>query len=158
MDVYALIKLLYFADRKALCERGKPITGDIMFSMPYGPVLSRILDETKAPEEIQDRNWSEYLTAREDNLISLRQESPITDELSEYERGVLQAAHENYGHYDFARLKAIAHALPEYTDPNGSSMVIDPVTILREEGWSDEEIQEAAMSAREERFFSEACR
>jgi hypothetical protein len=40
--------------------------------------------------------------------------------------------------------------LPEYRDPQGSSLPIDPSTILREEGWSEEEIEEARISAREE--------
>lgn len=157
MDVYALIKVLYFADRKALCERGRPITGDVMVSMPYGPVLSAILDQVDAPREGRGE-WGEYLTERADNSVSLVRGNPASDELSEYERSVLQATHENYGHYGFNELKRIAHALPEFSDPQGSSLRIDPVSILRAEGWSDEEIYEAAMSAREERFFAEVCR
>ena len=43
-NVMALMKLLYLADRKALIERGHPITGDHMVSMPHGPVLSETLE------------------------------------------------------------------------------------------------------------------
>lgn len=157
MDVYALIKVLYFADRKALCERGRPITGDVMVSMPYGPVLSTILDQMEAPEEARG-DWRDYLTERANNSVSLVQQNPASDELSEYERNTLRSAHENYGHCSFNELKRIGHALPEFTDPQGSSLRIDPVSILKAEGWSDEEIYEAAMSARQERFFTEICR
>ena len=53
MDVYALIKILYLADRKALVERESlQIKGDAMVCMPYGPVLSRIYDDSKSPEAI----------------------------------------------------------------------------------------------------------
>ena len=47
INLMALIKLLYLADREALLETGYPITGDQMVSMPHGPVLSRIYDEAK---------------------------------------------------------------------------------------------------------------
>ncbi|HTU46543.1 MAG TPA: Panacea domain-containing protein [Bryobacteraceae bacterium] len=158
MDFYALIKLLYFSDRRALSRRGRPITGDFMVSMPYGPVLSRILNEAGAPELLQNQHWSELLNQRENNSVSLKQENPPTNELSQFERDILKAEFEHYGHYGFKDLMAIAHALPEFKDPNGSSLPIDPASILREEGWTDEEIQDAAMSAREEVFFNEIGR
>ena len=158
MDIYALIKILYLSDRKALVQRGRPITGDAMVSMPYGPVLSRIYDDSKSPEEIQNDYWRESFTARENNLVSLRQENPPTDELSQYERDILKETYESYHQYNFGQLRDLVDRLPEYIDPKGSSLPIDPVTILREEGWSDEEISDARMSAREELFLNYACK
>ncbi len=153
MDVYALIKILYLADRKALVERGRPITGDAMVCMPYGPVLSRIYDDSKSPEAIQNEHWRASFKARENNVVSLRDSNPPTDELSEFERHVLKEAHRNYGHYGFGELRKIVDRLPEYVDPQGSSLRIDPAAILKEEGWSEEEIEDARMSAREEIFL-----
>jgi uncharacterized phage-associated protein len=150
MDLYALIKILYLSDRKALSQRGRPITGDAMVSMPYGPILSRIYDDSKSPEAIQSEFWRDCFAACENNMVSLRPPDPPTDELSQYERDLLKDVLETYGHYDFSQLRRIVDQLPEYRDPQGSSLPIDPVTILREEGWSDEEIEEARMSAREE--------
>lgn len=158
MDIYALIKILYLSDRKALTLRGRPITGDAMVSMPYGPVLSQIYDEVSSPEEIRNRFWSEYLTPRNNDSISLKIENPPTDELSEYERNILNETHQNYHHYNFAELLKISHQLPEYEDPQGSSLQIDPATILRIDGWSEDEIRDALMSAREEVFFNDVCR
>ena len=154
MDAFSLIKILYLSDRRGLAERGRPITGDVMVSMPHGPVLSRIYDEIKSPPEVQDQFWAEYLTARGGNLISLKEQNPPTEELSEYERAILTETHNNYGHYQPKQLREITHRLPEYVDPQGSSIPIDPIKILREEGWSDEEIDEALMSAREEIFLA----
>lgn len=153
MDVYALVKMLYLADRKALVERGRPITGDAMVSMPHGPVLSRTYDEAKAPEEIQNQFWRDYLSEREDNLVLLRRGDVPTDELSEYERKTIEGVYREYGHLRFSDLKKLTHSLPEYTDPDGSSLPIDPTVILKEAGWPDADIQDALMSANEEQFL-----
>jgi uncharacterized phage-associated protein len=148
MNVISLIKILYLSDRKALVRRGQPITGDRMVSMPHGPVLSQIYDLIKTGED-QQQPWYEYLTERNADTVSLRQEKAATDELSEYEREVLAAEFEQYRGLSFGELKTLTHGLPEYQDPNGSSLPIDPATILREEGWSEEDIQEVRASARE---------
>ncbi len=157
MSVLSLIKILYLADRRSLVTRGLPITGDQMVSMPHGPVLSRIYDEIKWGQgEGQAQPWYEYLTERQENQISIRPPGPPpTDELSDFERNVLEEMHRNYGHFHPWALRRITHGLPEYTDPQGSSLPIDPVNILRQEGWPDSDIQDALMSAREEVFLNE---
>lgn len=156
INVLALIKLLYLADRKALALRGRPITGDKMVSMPHGPVLSRIYDQIKCgdQDETEGQAWFEYLTERQNREISVREPNPPLDELSEFERTILLEIHTEYAHLSPSQLRGITHELPEYQDPEGSSLPIDPATILRAEGWDDEDIREAAMSAREETFFN----
>ena len=79
------------------------------------------------------------------------------DELSTYERKVMEAVHSEYAHFKFEDLKSLTHSLPEYTDPQGSSLPIDPVIILKEMGWSDEDIQDARMSASEGHFLRTIC-
>jgi uncharacterized phage-associated protein len=154
ISVLSLIKLLYLADRKALSRRGRPITGDRFVSMPHGPVLSRIYDEIQWGERPgQDQLWYQYLTERQGHNVGLRQANLAVDELSEFERQVLEETHQEYGRFGPWQLREITHNLPEYQDPAGSSLPIDPVIILREAGWSDEDIQEALMSSREERFL-----
>jgi uncharacterized phage-associated protein len=157
MDMFSLIKILYLSDRKSLSQRGRPITGDAMVSMPHGPVLSRIYDEIKTTPEEEQTPWYELLTERDAHTISLRQEKPPSDELSDYERGILAETHGHYSHFAMSELRKLTHRLPEYTDPQGSSLQIDPATILKQEGWSDEDIRDAAMTASEELFFSEVC-
>lgn len=157
MNVVSLIKILYLSDRKSLVRRGQPITGDRMVSMPHGPVLSQVYDLIKTGEDEQ-QPWYEYLTERNADTLSLRREGqPPTNELSEYERNILAGEHEQYHRFSFSELKKLTHGLPEYQDPNGSSLPIDPEIILREEGWSDEDIQDVLMSAREEIFLSKVC-
>jgi uncharacterized phage-associated protein len=158
ISVLALIKLLYLADRKCLVSRGRPITGDKMVSMPHGPVLSRIYDEIKlGQQEGQLQPWYEYLKERQGNEITLRNGHAPVSELSEFERQVLTSTHNEYAHLGPYGLRRLTHALPEYEDPQGSSLPIDPIAILREEGWTTEEIQEALMDAREEVFLQRVC-
>jgi uncharacterized phage-associated protein len=158
MDTLSLIKILYLSDRKSLSQRGRPITGDAMVSMPHGPVLSRIYDEIKSePEEDQGRPWYRYLTERQAHTIALREPNPPTDELSQFERDILKSTFAQYAHFKPLDLRSITHRLPEYVDPQGSSRPIDPATILKAEGWSDEDIQEALMSARAEVFLNDVC-
>lgn len=57
-----LIKLLYLADRKSLELYNYPITGDIYFSMPQGPVLSKILDFIKQNSFIPKPDKEEWNT------------------------------------------------------------------------------------------------
>ncbi|HKW65575.1 MAG TPA: Panacea domain-containing protein [Candidatus Acidoferrum sp.] len=157
MDVVSLLKILYLADRKCLGRRGRPITGDKMYSMPHGPVLSRIYDQIKAGGDAA-QPWCEYLTEREVNTISLRVADPPADELSEFERAILREEHEQYSRFSFNDLKRVTHSLPEYVDPRGGSLPIDPRVILQSAGWSDEEIRDAEMSAAEESVLAAVTR
>lgn len=46
-DKYSLLKILYFAECKHLMKYGRPITGDSMIAMEYGPVPSFSYDNVK---------------------------------------------------------------------------------------------------------------
>lgn len=154
LSALALLKLLYLADRKCLISRGRPITGDRMVSMPHGPVLSRIYDEIQwGRNDAQPQPWYEYLTERQGHDVSLREANPPTNELSQFEREILDETQAQYAHFGPWGLRRITHELPEYEDPQGSSNPIDPASILRAEGWTEEDIQDAVMSAREEMFL-----
>jgi len=139
MSYMALIKLLYLADRRCLVEAGAPITGDLMVSMPYGPVLSRIYERITWGAENQASPWFDYIS--EPEHYAVRALITDTDELSRYELRVLDETHETFGSMDRWALVRYTHTLPEWRDPQGSSLAIDPVEILRAEGISAEEIR-----------------
>ena len=154
ISTLSLIKLLYLADRKALATRGRPITGDRMVSMPHGPVLSMIYDEIKLGNiEGLNQPWYEYLAERQGNEIALIKTNFPVGELSQFERDILADTFAQYAHLGPAGLRQLTHALPEYEDPQGSSLPIEPLTILKEQGWSETEIQEALMDSRQEVFL-----
>lgn len=47
LDMYSLLKILYFAECKHLLNYGRPITGDAIIAMQYGPVPSHSYDLVK---------------------------------------------------------------------------------------------------------------
>lgn len=150
INLMALIKLLYLADRTALIETGFPITGDQMVSMPHGPVLSQIYDSAKW--EIEGDPWNSYISERTGHEVFLVNENPSRGELSDYEIRVLEVIHSEFGHMNQFKLRDLTHDLPEWRDPQGSSLPIDPLTILRAVGRSGEDIAQLSQQS-EELFF-----
>lgn len=153
INYMALIKLLYYADRQSLVERGKPITGDRLVSMPHGPVLSRIYDRISTGNPPEHTAWYEYLTEPDHYMISLRSPEFETDELSRYEMKILEGIYRKYGHLTQWQLRDLSHRLPEWQDPQGSMIPIDPAEILRAAGHPPEEIERIAEEANEACFF-----
>ena len=143
-NLMALLKMLYLADRMALVETGYPITGDRMVSIPNGPVLSQILDlinygpkATSGPAS----PWFAAISPRDGYDVALIRD-PGVEALSEYETEVLDKIYDQYGQMDKWQLVDLTHKLPEWQDPQGSSIPIDPLVILRDAGVSEAEIRQ----------------
>lgn len=146
-----LLKLLYMADRRALIERGLPITGDQMVSMPKGPALSRVLDLLKG--ETMDPEWSRYVS-RPIGYDVRHSGKEETDELSRYELSVLTAVDEELGEMEWWQIIRYVHDLPEWEDPEGSSRPIPPERILKAEGVPTDEIERIGRRATMLRVFA----
>ena len=155
MKYMALIKLLYLADRRALVEIGRSITGDEMVSMPHGPVLSMVYEliNLGPQDEARPSPWFKYVKRDGRYHVSLAEEAPSLDDLSPYETRVMDEIDERYGRMQLWDLVEFTHALEEWVDPEGSSRRIDPETILRSENKSQEEIERIGKIAREIRFI-----
>jgi hypothetical protein len=138
LNYMVLLKLLYMADRRALIERGLPITGDRMVSMPHGTALSTVLDLLKA--KIMIPAWSRYVSSPNGYEVRSTGTSEL-DELSRYELSVLADIDDELGGKDWRELRQFTHDLPEWQDPAKSSLTIFPETILRKTGIPDDEIQ-----------------
>ena len=61
---------------------------------------------------------------------------------------------EEFGQLDKWALRDLSHTLPEWEDPNGSCIAINPEDILRAANKSPEEIERIAAEAEELRFFN----
>lgn len=139
MSYLKLIKLLYLADREALCRWGFSITNDRYVSMDHGPVVSRtynlMIDEVEKPF------WSKYITPPlgQYELELTAEECPI-DALSRAEEKLLAEIFERYGRMDRWKLRDYTHTLPEWQDPSGSSLPISIREILEAQNLSPEEI------------------
>jgi uncharacterized phage-associated protein len=155
LNYMLLIKLLYYADRESLLQRGRPITGDQMTAMPWGPVLSELLDFVRS-RKAAGADWAEYISSNERNyIVRLIKPAPETDKLSAFELGLLARIDETHGWKDPFELSDESHYLPEFHDPNGSSIPIDIIGLLEAENASSENIKDVVETANLERFFRE---
>ncbi len=152
MNYMVLIKLLYLADRQALTETEMPITGDHMVCMPHGPVLSSILDLINMGDPDTNSAWFKHVSEPSDFVVSINEDSEC-EELSEYELDVLKNIYKKFGKMDKWRLRDLTHTLPEWKDPEGSSIPIDPEVILESVGKSAADISRIKSEARELTFF-----
>jgi uncharacterized phage-associated protein len=155
LNYMVLIKLLYLVDRQTLLSHGLPITGDRMFSMKNGPVLSQVLnfinEGTCLPKQSA---WFDYVSPPSQYEVSLLKSDPETDELSRFELKLLQEVYAKYGTMEkWALVRLLHDILPEWKDPGSSSSPIEPEDILRAEARSDAEIREVHQGAEEMWFL-----
>ena len=129
-----LLKLLYIADREALKEIGRPITGDRLVAMKKGPVLSRFYDMIKGPKGELD----EFFESTGYHLKLIK--SPDDGDLNRYEIKKLKEVSDRYKDLDDEELSELTHAFPEWKkhDPGGSSETISVEDVLDALGASDQ--------------------
>jgi uncharacterized phage-associated protein len=137
MNHMKLIKLLYLADRAALLRWGRPITFDSYVSMPHGPVLSFTLDKINdAALPDGSSYWHSIISERQGHEVALLGAAP-NDRLSAAEESLLDEIYQRYGGMTQWELRDFSHTLPEWQDPNGSSLPIELRDILLSEGMSE---------------------
>lgn len=150
MPYLKLIKLMYLADREALVKTGLPMTGDRYVSMDKGPVLSRVYALICEPTAKHDSPWFEYVTKPHGYAVSAVKYRNDIDELSAYETDLLQTTFERFRKMDQFALADLTHKIcPEWHDPDGSSIPIEPADVMRAGGATPEDIQEAERESME---------
>ncbi len=150
-----LIKLLYLSDREAYSRWDTAISGDTYCSMDHGPVLSGIYGLVKGRyrDNFNQLRWDEYFVTEGYELVSLREENVLVDELSERETDLLDEIDKEYHGWSWDQLQDLLHdkdKFPEWEDPSGTSIPLTVREILRSLGRSEEEIAEII---REEAIF-----
>ena len=141
MHYIKLIKLLYLTDREALLRWGAPVTTDRHVSMDNGPVTSRILNliTDDRPKPIWERYVSAPLGEYEVRLIN---DAPPTDRLSRAEEKLMQEIFNKYGHMNrWALIDNVMHKLPEWQNPNGTSIPIQLRDIMQAAGEDEQQIR-----------------
>ncbi|MBC7220651.1 SocA family protein [Candidatus Bipolaricaulota bacterium] len=160
MNYLKLIKLMYIADREALRQWGHPLTGDAYFSLPHGPVVSRIKDLiTDDPEFSGGKVWTSCIH-RLDRDVEAVAEGPM-DSLSSAERELLDRVFASYGSYTPWQLVELTHTFPEWRDPQGSAEPITYKDILCAVGRgeeSDELVENIEVDAALRRALTHAAR
>lgn len=142
-DVFALVKTLYDANRIALVRYGRSITGDQLVSMDKGPVVSDTYDLIKKKgSRANQTKWNHFISEPEFHVLRLVR-LPELGSLSTRELAILDEAFKEISEIPPFWLSSWTHQrFPEWKDPKGSSLRIDPAEILRIEKKSDKEISE----------------
>lgn len=102
LDMYSLLKILYFAESKHLVDYGRPITGDKMIAMNHGPVPSSSYNSVKS-SSIDQGNFS-----NEDNIVTA-ESMPDIECLSESDIECLDQSIAENGGLNFGMLKSKSH-------------------------------------------------
>ena len=137
-----LMKLMYLADREAYNRFGRSISGDRAVSMPHGPVLSQTLNLMDGDVESVPGGWCSWISDKENNELSLNRvvDRKVLNELSNAEIEILDHVYSQYGHLGKWQIRDFSHTLPEWADPQGSSLPIATQDIFRALGKKAEEI------------------
>src|SRR5258708_39666927 len=142
MSYLKLIKLLYLLDREALLRWGRPITTDIYVAMDNGPVVSRIYDLIREePDPGTESFWREHIGEPHNYEVVLLQD-PGSRELSRAEENLINEIFGQFGRMSRWQLRDYSHTLPEWNDPNGSTIPISIRDILKAGKKTEAEIAE----------------
>ncbi|MDP9178978.1 MAG: Panacea domain-containing protein [Gemmatimonadota bacterium] len=153
MSYMKLIKLLYFADRKALLQLGRPITYDQWVSMPHGPVLSRTYDLVAAePDPSDPTYWHRYISRYDRYEVQLIEEAP-NGELAPAEEAILKEVFEEWGNKTRWDVRDASHNFPEYRRTS-SSVRISYREVLLLEGHTEAEADEIEGDLEAEEFLT----
>ncbi len=142
MHYMKLIKLLYLADRASLQRWGTSITTDTHVSMDHGPVVSTIYNLIR--RRVETPTWSHYISppmGDAEKEVALLADVKFS-RLSRAEVQLLEEVFDQYGRWNRYRLRDyVMHKLPEWKDPEGTSIPITIADILRAGGATNEEIE-----------------
>lgn len=148
-DYLWLIKMLYFIDREAIQQWERPVTTDFYVSMPHGPVVSTIYDIIM--KNRPSNFWKSFiLTLPKSFEVMLNGAPAPLKKLSQAEVDLIKEVFSNLGQYSGFELEAISHNLPEWHDPNGSSIPIEWDELLSALGFDENDINRIKAELEEE--------
>lgn len=150
-------KLLYMADREALREGLRRITGDDACAMEHGPILSATYDLMKTSQNWSDPTqeealWKRYFRLKRNGRDIVLLENPGDDLLSKFERRILKQVAQEHGGKPAAELRNLSHTFPEWRahECGNSSEPIPLRDILEAVGRSPEAAEMLEQEAKEE--------
>lgn len=141
MNYTVLLKLLYLADRERIRSIDSPITGASYCSMPYGPVLSEVLNA------INGRGggaWRTFISKHGDHDVRLEGD-PGIKRLSRGDIKILDGVFALGGNWTHNQAIRYCHRhIPEWHEPSGEkkSLPLPVEDILIQLGRTPEEIEQ----------------
>jgi uncharacterized phage-associated protein len=135
MNYMRLLKLLYIADREAIKETGRAITGGPVVAMERGPVLEEVYEFIRGQHKDMPL-WDRYL--RKDKYTLELVNDPDVKKLSKYEIRKLQEIAERHQNDDEWSLSQLTHSFAEWkkNDPGTSCRPISFGDLLEALGLS----------------------
>lgn len=104
-----ITKLLVIADRESIKAAGRSITGDQLFALPQGPILSKVLDRLNGSHT----EFDDMISHGTGFEISLKKNVPAS-ELTFSELRILREVVAKYGSLSWDELKKLTHTFPEW--------------------------------------------
>jgi hypothetical protein len=147
MNLLKLMKELYLIDRMSIADRDSSISGDVYFSLPHGPILSLTLNMLSDLRHLNGNNpWLIYLKSEESKYYSdiVLCKKTQDDMLSKRDKKYIEAISNKFKDFGNKEIEDYTHSkLPEWNNPNGSSIKIRFDDIMLALGKTREEILEA---------------
>jgi uncharacterized phage-associated protein len=103
-DMYATLKMLYFAECKHITRYGRTITGDVIVAMKYGPVPFFCYDEVK-PKLFGNKNFE----LKEKSIIKAKKKPFSLELFSESDFECLNEAIKENSELSFGDIKSKSH-------------------------------------------------
>jgi len=160
LNAMKILKLLYVADRESLRKAGYPLTGDVPYAMPHGPVLSQIYDLMKTERagadmtsDLEEKRWCEFFAKEQHDVCLLN--NPGDDELSEHDKTTLRDVCSKYGEWNAFALSEYTHGFPEWRNNEaGTSSRPIPLRDLLDAVGRFEDAEAIEQAQREEAHFA----
>jgi uncharacterized phage-associated protein len=158
-DYGSLLKLLYLADKEALIQTNRTITGDEMVGMGNGTLLSKLYDFMK-PLGKRGEYFNRFIAKPPEGQWDVRFiRKPPNKRLSEAEKKILDSVFSEHGNKTFDQLIDLTHELREWEElgirpQEKMRKFIDPKRVLEISGKSRKEIEEAEINAQESFVFA----
>ena len=138
IDLYKLIKLIYFIDRESLKRRGHSVTFDRPYNLPLGPTPSHTYHLIWNPWD--GEYWSQSFSLPKKNIIRLLNNDTGDGELSRFETDLIREIYGEFDNKSFSELKKYVHSLPEFDDPGPSSAPMEWNRLLKAVGWTGDDL------------------
>ncbi len=146
IDIYHVVKILFFADKMHINKYARPVVGDTYVKMPYGPMPSGISDLIKentwlSPDQLAGIRNAVDIDKEANYKLTAKREPDLTY-FSKSDLACLKAALEKYGDMDFRELYCLTHREKCYCSTDDQSKIdyalfVDDKNPLKNEILSD---------------------
>lgn len=114
IDIYHLVKVLFYADKKHINRYGRPITGDTYYRLDYGPVPTAASNIIKEDLWLSPKNLSNVKSAliidKKNNFKLTAAREPDMSYFSKSDQRMLEESLREYGDLSFDELYKTTHS------------------------------------------------